>query len=140
MISITVQGQEKLLEQLDKLAEALDTEEILDQAAALMLARIRQRFLTKLTPDGDPWFPSKRGLKRSAAGGPGTLYDTGRLFRSIQLFAEEEPNTRTIGTDVFYAPFLQFNPAKNWIFLGFGEEDRELAQDFVLKRIAEALS
>lgn len=140
MISIVVAGQQEILEQLDRLEEALNVQGLLDEAAALMLARQRQRYLGKLTPDGVPWIPSQAGLFREAEGGPGTLFDTGRLFHSIQLFAEEEPNTRVIGTDVEYGPYLQGNPQKNWVFLGFGEDDMELAQQLVIQRISEALS
>jgi hypothetical protein len=140
VISITVAGQQEIIDHLDALEVALDVESILDEAAALMLARMRQRYLAKLTPDGIPWIPSARGLYREALGGPGTLFDTGRLFHSIQLFGSDEPNTRTLGTDVEYGPYLQGAADKNWIFLGFGEEDAELAQELVVQRIQESLT
>lgn len=139
MLSIEILGLPELEQKLLKFEQSVNVEEILDQASSLLLARIRQRFLAEVDPDNVPWIPSFAGIRRRAAGGPGTLFDTGRLFHSIQLFADG-PNERTIGTDVPYAAELQKRPDRNWVFLGFGEEDKILAQEFVIKRISEALA
>jgi phage gpG-like protein len=128
----------------------VDVEEILDEAAAIMLNRIRTRFLHKEDPDNNPWIPSAAGLAREARGGPGTLFDTGRLFRSIQLFAPQR-GERTIGTDVDYArkiqeggwhafdnPLLPVQPAR--VFLAAGGDDISMMQKLLEKRLSEAVA
>ena len=51
----------------------------------------------------NPWPVSKRAVRD---GGRATLTDTGRLKNSIAAFATN--NTAEVGTNVEYAPFLQF--------------------------------
>jgi phage gpG-like protein len=114
---------------------------ILDEAQAILLNRIRQRFLAETDPDGTPWIPSRAGIKRRAAGGPGTLFHTGKLFHSIQLFAVTSEG-RSFGTDVPYAG--QHNSGTSGMiqrqFMGFSDEDENLMLNLVSKRITEALN
>lgn len=137
MLNITIKGQEALEKKLDLLASALDTREILDEASAVLFQRIRRRFLDQEDPDGNAWIPSKASRKRS---GGGTLYDTGRLFHSLQLYADGE-NSRAIGTNVPYGPIHNFGlgrmPRRQ--FLGFGDEDATVVERLIIKRITEAL-
>lgn len=124
------------------LEEATDTTRILDEALALLLNRIRTRFLAKQDPDGDPWVPSEAGLKREKSGFPGTMFDTGNLFRSIQGSGtgDREP-TRKISTDVEYGAYHQYGTAKliPRPFLGFNDSDADLIQRLIVKRIGEVL-
>ena len=140
MIEITLDGIKEVREKLAKLEASLDPTEILDEAEALLLNRIRTRFLAETDPDGNKWPESKAAKKRRASGGTGTLFDTGTLFRSLQAYAKGL-DERAIGTDVPYAPFLQFGtdklPAR--VFLGIGEEDLMLVERLVLLRIEEAV-
>lgn len=141
MVRITVFVEDVAAQEtLDKLAKALDTEAILDEAGALLLNRIRTRFLNEESADGS-WLPSKAGLKRRSAGGTGTLFDTGTLFRSIQL-SGEGPNERQIGTDVSYGIFHQFGtrylPKRE--FLGFNQGDADLVTRFLKKKIERIFS
>lgn len=102
MISLEVSVTSKDVEGiLVRLRKAIDRVAVLDEAGALLLNRIRTRFLSEAGPHGS-WVPSKAGQKRRAAGGTGTLFDTGTLFHSIQL-AGSGPDERSIQTDVPYA-------------------------------------
>lgn len=77
------------------------TAAIEDMMAAVMLARVRKRFMTQQNPDGSKW-PVTRSARLRAAGTPvyaqggkyapggyktggGTLFASGNLFHSIQL-------------------------------------------------------
>lgn len=88
-----------------KLGDA--SERALDQAAASILSNLRQGFLAQKEPGGNPWLPSFAGQRRKAAGTGQTLFDTGNLFHSLQLYTTGT-GERTLGTDVEYAPGLQF--------------------------------
>lgn len=133
--------KEEVDDLLKKVEEATDRTKILDEAGAFLLNRIRTRFLAEEDPDNKKWIPSRAAIRRRARGGTGTLFDTGRLFRSIQLSANG-PNERQIGTDVPYAWRHQYggrrNPQRK--FLGFNQEDAELIEKLVIKRVKKALS
>jgi len=137
MLSIEVTGLPALAEKLNRLEKALDVQEILDESEALLLNRIRARFLAKTDPDGNQWKPSQRA---QITGGK-TLFKTGTLFHSIQAHTSA-PNERTISTDVFYGPFHQFGTKRmvRRSFLGFSDEDLYLAERRVLQRVMEAIA
>jgi phage gpG-like protein len=114
---------------------------ILDEASAVLFNRQRTRFLQQVDPDSLPWKESYAAQIRASTGrGGGTLYDTGRLFHSLQLF-KDSPMSRVIGTDVPYAPLHQYGTIKlvKRQFLGFGVNDQAYAQDLGLKRFQEIL-
>lgn len=142
MLKVTVVGQAGLELTLKKLVGAADVNQILDEASAILLSRIRRHFLEEVDPDGNSWTVSKAALKRANSGrGGGTLFDTGRLFHSIQL-AGGDANSRYIGTDVPYGIYHQLgsgigNIAR--VFLGFGDEDAAVATQLVIKRFENAL-
>jgi len=141
MLTFSVQGQPTLEKVISALNDKLDLTLILDEAAALMYARNRARFLQQVDPDNVAWLPSKASLIRARRGrGGGTLYNTGKLFNSIQLYRVGE-DSRAIGTDVPYGRFNQIGTIKIQArqFLGFGVEDIKLAHSLVLKRLTEAL-
>ncbi len=127
--------------------ENFSRDEIVDEASAILLNRIRTRFLAEEGPDGK-WVPSKAGMKRKAGGytyragrkytGTGTLFETGTLFHSIQLYRIGE-GARAIRTDVPYAQYQQ-NGATPRVFLGFNDEDLSIATGLVLRRVKEALN
>jgi phage gpG-like protein len=142
MIELKLEGTfEKLIRRFEKLRDSLETEEILDEAGALLLNRIRTSFLAEKDPDDVFWIPSAAAIRRRAQGGSGTLFDTGRLFRSIQL-GTRGVGERVIATDVPYAKAHQFGvPGKLPIrlFLGFGESDEALVQRLLEKRFERLL-
>lgn len=113
---------------------------ILDEAQAILLNRIRQRFLNETDPDGAPWSHSRAGIKRRALGGPGTLFNTGKLFHSIHLFASTQEG-RSFGTDIPYAGQHNFGTdgMVKRQFMGFSDEDTNLMVNLVFKRVTEAL-
>lgn len=126
-------------EVMAKLLAATNTTEILDDSSALILNKIRTRFRSKVGPDGIPWIPSAAGLKREAKGRPGTLWDTGNLFRSIQS-AGTGPDERAILTDVKYARYHDSgaSPFPQRKFMGFNDDDASLIVGLVRKRIKDS--
>lgn len=142
MLRVTVQGQAGLIANLRKLEQALDVTHILDESGALLLARIRQRFLAQEDPDGNKWPVSFAAMRRSNTGrGGGTLFDTGRLFHSIQLH-KSGFDSRAISTDVPYAAKhnLGQDGMVKRVFLGFGETDAEMVNALIIKRIRSVLN
>lgn len=139
ILKLEMDGLKKTIQSISGLMDSLDAEEILDEAEAMLLNRVRTRYLAETDPDGVKWEPSLAGLERRAKGGTGTLFDKGTLFHSIQAY-ETGPNERTIGTDVPYAPFHQNGEGQvRRAFLGFSAEDVTLMEGLVLLRIKEAL-
>lgn len=118
----------------------LDPTTILDEAAALLLNRIRTNFLRQTAPDGTKWIESAAARYRDETGrGGGTLFDSGDLFHSIQLFSVS-PTERSIASDVPYGPHHNFGEGQELReFMGFAELDGQLAERLVLKRFQEAL-
>lgn len=144
MLNVTTSfaGFDELYVMFAKLQAALTSPYILDEAAASLLARTRQRFLAQTDPDGIPWTPSIAALLRAKRGrGGGTLFDTGRLFHSIQLYATGE-NSREIGSDVPYGVHHQFGTDHmvKREFLGISEDDTDVMVAIVSKRILEVLN
>jgi hypothetical protein len=142
MLTYLIVGSRKIEDILRELPQALDTEKILDEGAALMFNRQRTRFLQQVDPHGIPWTPSFAAKKERRA----TLFKTGKLFRSIQLYAAG-PNERAIGTDVTndagfpYGMALQYDKIVPRVFLGFNEsEDVPTMVDLVFHRIEEAIT
>lgn len=139
MIIVAVQNLEDLESWLGKLTDPNLVRGILDEAEALQLNRIRTRFLAEKDTNDTPWVPSKAGLRRRALGGTGTLFDTGKLFHSIQAFASG-PFSRSIGTDVPYAWRHQYGVGTvKREFLGFSEADVMVIEKMVVRRFEEAL-
>lgn len=147
-LQVTVIGRPQLERKLKGLATALNPEKILDEGAAVLFNRMRTRFLDELDPTGTKWPRSKAAIKRAQQGrGGGTLFDIGRLFRSLQLFSTSG-NPRAIGTNVvskkgYPYPFVhQYGWANlpQRQFLGFGDEDVTIMSNVVLRRIIEGLA
>lgn len=138
-ISITIDS-DQIDEVISRLEDATDSVAILDEASALLLNRIRTRFLREESPDG-PWLPSKAATKRRSGGGSGTLFDTGNLFRSVQT-AGTGPNERKILTDVEYGIYHHEGTAllPPRVFLGFNDNDADLVERLIIKRVREALT
>jgi phage virion morphogenesis protein len=139
-LQITVQGQPDLTKRIDGLVTALDTQAILDEGAAVLFNRQRTRFLMEMDADGFKWPQSQAAKRRKkTARGGGTLFDTGRLFRSLQLYAIG-PNVRAIGSNVPYGKTHNFGLAGFPVrqFLGFSDEDVQTMVNVVMKRIKRA--
>lgn len=146
MLRVVVQGQPGLLKAIQGMKDALDPVQILDEGAAVIYNRMRSRFLVETDPMGVKWPPSQAALRRARSGrGGGTLFDTGKLFRSIQLFADSR-TTRSIGTNVTspqgfpYAEKHQFGigfPVRQ--FLGFGPDDLDTMAKVITRRLVKGL-
>ena len=136
-LSITSANLEKKLQLIE---EIMSSGIILDTATAMLLNRVRTRFLAETDPQGKPWVPSKAGQRRRAKGGTGTLFDTGRLFYSIQA-SGEGPDIRYLGTDVPYAKYHQGPEASvERTFLGIGDNDAQLLERFLQRRLDQLLA
>lgn len=135
-IEIKLGGLGTLLQRLRGLRRALDTTAILDEVGAMLLNRIRTRFLAMISSDGERWSPSQAAIERQKHGGTGTLFRTGHLFRSVQLTASGE-DFRVIGTDVPYGKFHQFGtrflPRRS--FMGVNDDDALLAERLLENRV-----
>ena len=133
LFTLQVKGGLSSTRAIDLFIEGADTEQILDQAAAVLLNRIRTRYQQEVDPEGNAWKPSQRVMKY----GGNTLIKTGKLLRSIQLY-NAPTGMRLIGTDVFYAPYLHYgnqskgNPAR--AFMAFNDEDLSLVASMILAR------
>lgn len=116
---------------------ALDVDSIADECTAIILNRIRSRYLDEMGPTGR-WTPSDAGLRRRAAGGTGTLFDTGTLFHSIQA-AKDGDGVRRFATDVPYAKHHQRGKGKMFRpFLYYLQDDLTVVDALIRKRV-EAL-
>lgn len=140
---------------LTALDDNLDAGEVAKDAASIILNHTRQRFLQERDPDGNPWPPSQAGIDRRAAGGTGTLFDTGTLWRSIQevegngtqmgLFGDTAEIVIEAGAynkqGVEYGHFHQYGtkylPIRR--FMGINDGDVEMFEGRLLQRCAEAL-
>lgn len=133
------------------LTDAIDPEEILDQASSTILSRTIRRFRNQRTPDGIPWEVSEAARIRQAGGftysgvprrrvtGGNTLFATGDLFRSFRLL-DDGNGQRRITNNAPYAIYLNTVDNGKWQFLGAGEQDIQLFLNIVQDRIARALS
>lgn len=153
MLTATATSVEELIATLFAIEKSLDTVEILDEAQALLLNRIRDRFLREVDPDNEPWPVSFSAIIRRAGGytykkgrrytGTGTLFESGELFHSIQAYAIG-PTESAIGTDVSYAKQVQEGDGGIMLprmFLAFNEkEDLFLLERLVIKRLEESVA
>lgn len=146
LVEIDAKDLEKTVQILRKETDPL---KVLDEAGAILLNRIRQRFLTETDPEGKKWKPSAAGRRRRAKGGTGTLFDTGRLYRSIQLspikngsFNGGEMAQATVYTDVEYAKHHQFGTRRLPIrrFLGVNQKDMDIYGKYLAARLSAALN
>lgn len=143
LLAVKVEGD--VAEWLDKKIEGLQGEEfrdtLLDELQAVLLNRIRQRFLATTAPDGSIWIESAAARKRQESGKGGkTGFDTGNLFHSIQAYLPSDGG-REIGTDVPYAGYFNFGtqlmPAR--VFIGVSDDDLALVQLVAIHRVEEFL-
>lgn len=125
--------------------------EAVTEAGAVLLNRIRTRFLQQVDPEGVAWEPSyasflrsfgigKDGRKLKRGAGGGTLFDTGALFHSIQLYSID-PFDMSIASDVYYGVFHNEGTAilPKREFMGFSAADEDVALKVLLKKLEEAV-
>lgn len=102
MFKRSIIGLGALNTRLGRIQGALKPDRILDAGAAVVLNRIRKRFLDEVDTNNKPWIQSAAARKRAQTGKDGgTLFDSGTLFHSIGI--EKTRRGRSIGTSVSYA-------------------------------------
>lgn len=140
--SIKVRGLDEVNATLGRVLELPKSTlpKVLTEAGAILLNRVRTRFLAETDPAGMKWQKSAAARKRSQGKGGGTLFDTGRLFRSITL-KKPKPLERVIFTDVPYAAAHQLGRGRlpQRAFLGFSAGDITVIERLVNARVQEAL-
>jgi len=138
-LSVNVTGDAQLIALFNRVASA-DITRAMDSAGAVLLNRIRIRFLKQVNTEGQPWKPSYGSILRKQTGQDGgTLFDTGALFHSIQLSAPA-PNERMISTDIPYAKKHQEGLGEEKReFLGISKEDSQVITAVLQKFISGTL-
>lgn len=112
----------------------------LDEAAAAIFNRLRTTYMAEQEPSGKPWIPSASGLRNKSRGTGKTMFDTGNLWRSIQLY-RTSASERLIGTDVEYSVYHQGPLAKvQRPFLEITDQHLAIARKIFEFRLKEALS
>jgi len=145
ILEVDILGLDQLANLLSNIEESLDEDSIVDEAGAILLNRIRTRFLDETDPDGRKWVRSQAAIEGKGRGRRGrsfgTLFDTGALFHSIQLF-KRGTGVRAIGTDIPYAPIHQngLGGHVKRVFLGFSEDDVSIVQRLIINRVERAVN
>ncbi len=140
-VKVEVTGLEELEKLFYRVGDGFDKDDPIQQAGAVLLNRIRTRFLDETSPDGQRWPTSNAAVRRRQSGrGGGTLFDTGRLFHSIQVGKPQNGEVR-IFTDVEYAPIHNEGRGiqEKREFMGFSSGDVEVAEKILLKSIERAI-
>lgn len=138
-VSIRVEGLQEVNDLIGKLKGAARDEQTLTDIGAVLLNRVRARFLRQEAPDGTTWPESEAAKRRASLGlGGGTLFDTGTLFHSISL-RQPGPLQRAIYTDVSYARKHQFGEdgMVQRVFLGFSAGDVQVIDTLISKRLEQ---
>lgn len=139
-VEVKITGIDTFKDIADQISVAIDPDELFAGGSAILLNRIRTRFLDQESADGTKWLVSQAALDRKSTGsGKGTLFDTGLMFQSIQASKNDEGFA--IGTDVPYAIYHQEGIGQETReFLGFNNEDETIFRSFVLTKIRGALN
>lgn len=135
--TVKIRGIEQLNDKLDELEKRVSTKDLLDTAGAILLNRIKTRFLAQEAPDGTKWRESDSARGRRLAGiDGGTLFDTGNLFHSITL-GRAGVTGRSIFTTVEYAEKHNagLDGELKREFLGFNRDDERAVQVLINTRI-----
>lgn len=112
----------------------------LQEASAAILNKLRLSYRQETTPSGVKWPPSRAGLRHKARGTGQTMFDTGDLWRSIQLYKTKE-RERLIGTDVPYATKHQGpNAIVERTFLEITQAHLDMAKKIFEHRLKVALT
>lgn len=132
MINISLDITDFDLSNLEGLIRVLSRKDLLDEPTAIVYNRVRTRYLEETAPDGTRWIQSQRAKEENR----NTLYDTGDLYRSIQL-AKGGDNQVFIGTDVPYGYYHQFGTKKMVArkFLGASDGDIEVIQHYLINEV-----
>ena len=123
MIDLRIAVDELDLDKINRLIEVLTDDTLLDRPSAILYNRIRTYYMNETDITSHVrWKRSQRAIRTDT----NTLYDTGNLYRSIQL-AKGQENQRFIGTDVDYAKYHQEGKGDmHRPFLGWDDETSEL--------------
>lgn len=158
MVDITLDvSKDKTTKRLLELVRGALGPNVLDDVAAIILRRNKQRFLRGVDPNNNAW-PESQAAKRRRAGLPdsqgisrvgssgNTLFSTGSLFESIQIligrstktqrvvsvnpsFTNRKTGAKVIGYAVKHQLGKDGLPKRE--FLGINSEDRQVVDIFL---------
>ena len=115
MLEIKLQSDD-LRANLDQLVTRIkDRKALLRQVGEIEKEDIQRRIqIGKRSPSGVPWAPWRPSTaiyrQRKGTASKGLLFDSGALYRSFKL--KQDGDQVTVGTNVKYAPYLQFGTPK----------------------------
>lgn len=101
MITLRIDGKEKVIAGLEKLGSPQRRIGLMEELASFGVSSTQQKFVDQRDPDGRPWSPSRRAQEQ----GGKTLQDSNRLFQSLS--SEATPATAAWGSNVVYAGIHQ---------------------------------
>lgn len=151
-IEVQVHGIKEVAALLGKVKLAMDADSIADEASAMLLNRIRTRFLRQTSPEGKVWPVSRAAMIRKQKGiGGGTLFDTGALFHSLEVvrgpkgerILRVNPETKnkkgTLVESYARTHQLGLKGMPKRVFLGFSKDDESMAVAIIRTRLREVL-
>lgn len=150
IVEMEITGLQQLRAKLLQVEQAISGERVLDIIGAILLDRTRKRFLEQVDADGRPWEVSQAAVGRGGAGG--TLFDTGSLFASIDLF-RKGPGQRALAVNdaavnrdtgervadyaLIHQEGLDGQPQRQ--FLGFGIDDAKAVEVAIVAILRRAI-
>ncbi|MEL6477624.1 MAG: phage virion morphogenesis protein [Pseudomonadota bacterium] len=136
-VRLTVQDDAlgQAVTRLGALGKAIHEPDLLAIAGAVVESSTRDRFDTKVAPDGTPWAPWSAAYAKTRKPRHSLLVSSGGLRDSIASFIDTAAGEVSIGSNLVYAAVQQFGggeldaalpaskiPARP--FLGISDEDR----------------
>lgn len=112
-VQMTVQHTEldRAAARLDRLGRADLRFEMLDIVTAVAEGDVRERFDTKVDPDGQPWVAWSKRYAATRSGRHSLLVERGGLRDSIASFVNAAGTHVAVGSNLVYAAVHQFSGA-----------------------------
>jgi phage gpG-like protein len=143
-MSVTTNAGEVIAVMNGMLGRMRDTRPVLERIGEHQASRVMLSIMSeKDDPEDHPWaewMPATRTQReRKGNAGLGLLWDRGDLLASIGVNVKR--NELQIGTSAKHAPYLQHGTRRMAArpFLGWGKQDAEVAERWLVQYIAGAL-
>ncbi|MCW9041740.1 MAG: phage virion morphogenesis protein [Pseudopelagicola sp.] len=140
--SLTTLGLDEAIRRLSRL-EGFAMAELADGAGAILESSTRDRFDTKLAPDGTPWEPWSEAYDETREDWHSLLVEEGGLRDSIASYSSG--TEVEVGSNLIYAAHQHFGgdetgsgiPARP--FLGISDQDESDLRELVTGRLEDLL-